>query len=148
MSITYTRGDLFDALKRGDTVYIGHACNCRGVWGAGIAAAFRAKFPNSYKQYRAHCKSSNPQDILGTSLVLPTDSNAVIVCLFTSVYGGEPPEVIASNTAKALAHLRTQISPTVVLNIPMINSGIFKVPWELTEDVLKKCDININVYIL
>ncbi|TID29569.1 hypothetical protein CANINC_001843 [Pichia inconspicua] len=83
MSITYTRGDLFDALKRGDTVYIGHACNCRGVWGAGIAAAFRAKFPNSYKQYRAHCKSSNPQDILGTSLVLPTDSNAVIVC-FTS----------------------------------------------------------------
>lgn len=150
MTLTYIRGDLFEAAKSHDKrVLLGHACNCRGFWGAGIAVAFRARYPQAYKQYRDHCRNaSRPQDLLGSALLLPTDDNVIVVCLFTSVYGKEPPEVIAQNTAKALEDLRTQIEPTDVLNIPMINSGLFRVPWPLTESELQKSNLNINVYSL
>ncbi|BCR86796.1 ADP-ribose 1''-phosphate phosphatase [Aspergillus chevalieri] len=31
------------------------ACNCQGSWGAGIAEAFRDRYPAAYSIYRSHC---------------------------------------------------------------------------------------------
>lgn len=46
------RGDLFDE----DTQVIAHGVNCKGLMGAGIAKAFRAKYPDMYKEYRMMCQ--------------------------------------------------------------------------------------------
>lgn len=46
-------GDLFDS----DAPALGHGVNCAGVMGAGIAKAFREKFPHNYENYRAACKA-------------------------------------------------------------------------------------------
>lgn len=41
-------GDLFTTKAR----LIGHGVNCKGVMGAGIAKAFREKYPENYTEYR------------------------------------------------------------------------------------------------
>ncbi|KAL2006832.1 hypothetical protein VTN00DRAFT_9500 [Thermoascus crustaceus] len=52
--ITEIEGDLFDAP---DGAVLIHACNCKGSWGAGIARAFRDKYPAACEVYRSHCRS-------------------------------------------------------------------------------------------
>ncbi|KAJ5312003.1 hypothetical protein PENANT_c022G06098 [Penicillium antarcticum] len=90
-----------------------HACNCKGVWGAGIASEFRDQYPAAYEIYRSHCQQhaenrqtylimdidshseNNTVEVrrpLGTALIiLPQQSDMTIhgrrhwiVCLFTS----------------------------------------------------------------
>ncbi|CAI7600047.1 unnamed protein product [Penicillium glandicola] len=105
-----TPGDLFDAPNGGALI---HACNCEGVWGAGIARAFRERYPAAYKIYRNHCLiyRDNPatdiitdlrnedtqpslvvQRPLGTALIIPPQQSDFllhrrrhwIICLFAS----------------------------------------------------------------
>jgi O-acetyl-ADP-ribose deacetylase (regulator of RNase III) len=51
--IIYRKGDLFASGLRA----IAHGVNCQGVMGAGIAAGFRARWPDMYDAYRAACKA-------------------------------------------------------------------------------------------
>ncbi|KAJ6137112.1 Appr-1-p processing [Penicillium samsonianum] len=105
-----TPGDLFDAPNGAALI---HACNCQGVWGAGIARAFRERYPAAYKIYRNHCliyqghpvtniitdlRNEDPQPSLvvhrplGTALIIPPQQSDFtlhrrrhwIICLFTS----------------------------------------------------------------
>ncbi|KAJ5488417.1 Appr-1-p processing [Penicillium expansum] len=105
-----TPGDLFDAPNGAALI---HACNCQGVWGAGIARAFRERYPAAYKIYRNHCliyrdhpvtkiiTDLRDEDLqpslvvhrpLGTALLIPPQQSDFIlhrrrhwiICLFTS----------------------------------------------------------------
>lgn len=167
--IKYVRGDLFSAVTTAKPVLLVHACNCLGVWGGGIAAIFKRKYPGSYKLYNEYCKkhSKNPESILGTSLLVPAvqQENVIVVCLFTSVIGQESPHEIAKNTEMAMLDLKNKLQhPEMIgdlhvqemlkdaigkelsVNMPKINSGIFGVPWEFTEDALEKADMKCTVY--
>ncbi|OWB56159.1 hydrolase activity protein [[Candida] boidinii] len=178
--IKYTSGDLFQvalkttSIKEGPII-IGHACNCLGFWGSGIAPIFKRKFPSTYKIYKNHCAkySKDPSLLLGSSLVIPISvkdpgfvktvgERVLIVCLFTSVMGGEDPEEIAENTEAALFDLKKRLETFEIegdfteydsnnlatLNIPKINAGIFNVPWELTEKSIIKSGLKTNVFVL
>ncbi|KGO74883.1 Appr-1-p processing [Penicillium italicum] len=108
--IQETPGDLFDAPNGAALI---HACNCQGVWGAGIARAFRERYPAAYEIYRNHCiiyrdhpvtkriidlRVADPQPSvvvhrpLGTALLIPPQQSDFIlhcrrhwiICLFTS----------------------------------------------------------------
>lgn len=187
--IKYVKGDLFHLTRTPTTepILLAHACNCLGIWGGGIAFAFKQRFMSSYKLYHKYCSkfSSEPAQLLGTALLLPVSSkdrdyiegiseNLIIVCLFTSVMGQESPDEIAENTLRALLDLKkqlldldsipndtarlilenyrrkldsqTEMMPTV--NMPRINAGIFDVPWNLTEDAMKKTHMQFKVYTL
>ncbi|CDM38007.1 hypothetical protein DTO013E5_8236 [Penicillium roqueforti] len=105
-----TPGNLFDAPNGAALI---HACNCQGVWGAGIARAFRDRYPAAYDIYRNHCliykghpvtniitdlRDEDPQPSfvvdhpLGTALIIPPQQSDIllhcrrhwIICLFTS----------------------------------------------------------------
>ncbi|KAJ5207616.1 hypothetical protein N7449_001995 [Penicillium cf. viridicatum] len=109
-----TPGDLFDAPNGAALI---HACNCQGVWGAGIAREFRERYPAAYEIYRNHCfiyrghpvintitdiSDEDPQPSLvvnrplGTALMIPPQQSDFllhrrcywIICLFTSEYYG------------------------------------------------------------
>ncbi|KAJ5970209.1 uncharacterized protein N7479_000127 [Penicillium vulpinum] len=109
-----TPGDLFDAPNGAALI---HACNCKGAWGAGIARAFRERYPAAYEIYRQHClmyqeqpvtntitdlRDEDPQPTLvvhrplGTALIIPPQQSDFslhrrrhwIICLFTSVHYG------------------------------------------------------------
>jgi O-acetyl-ADP-ribose deacetylase (regulator of RNase III) len=52
MPTVFTRGDLF--ADRTLTAY-GHGCNCAGAMGAGIAVAFKDRWPRMFDEYRSRC---------------------------------------------------------------------------------------------
>lgn len=162
--ISYIQGDLFTH-KPADpaaATILAHACNCRGSWGAGVAATFRKKFPSSYQKYASFCHdhSDDPAALLGTTLLIP-DNNTYIACLFTSDLTGRNkllPDDIVQHTQTAMNHLHQQLNQLdinfernthIVVNMPKINAGLFGVPWEDTESVLEDHkDLDINVYVI
>ncbi|KAF2249306.1 hypothetical protein BU26DRAFT_519424 [Trematosphaeria pertusa] len=156
LKLTYHEGDIFGAPD--NTVLI-HACNTQGSWGAGIAAAFRTKYPQAYKAYRNHCLAQHDPKTdpvrTGTCLLIPpceTNPKTAkhwIGCLFTSAKYGkakDKPAVILRNTAPAMRDLMRQVSeareqdedqPVESFRMCKINSARFGVPWERTEEVLQ-----------
>ncbi|KAF2010205.1 hypothetical protein BU24DRAFT_428218 [Aaosphaeria arxii CBS 175.79] len=149
-------GDMFAAPP--NTVLI-HACNTQGSWGAGIAAAFRIKYPEAYKVYRSHClRSREPQRALTSTCLLippcetrPGARKHWIACLFTSARYGkakDKPDVILQNTGPSMRDLLEQIkrqeaAGKVIAGLRMckINSAKFGVPWHRTVNVLESIDV-------
>lgn len=145
MSITYVQGDLFDAPSGS---VLGHACNCQGRWGSGVAAAFKKKFPDAFEVYRDHCaqyttEATKRDNLLGTCLLIPTTGDNIVACLFTSNSFGrsvDPPESIVEATERAVADMWRQLRDQNFngqVHLPLINAGLFRVPWEDTEQALK-----------
>ncbi|KAF2682230.1 hypothetical protein K458DRAFT_245827, partial [Lentithecium fluviatile CBS 122367] len=154
LSLAYHMGDIFAAPP--STLLI-HACNTQGSWGAGIAAAFRQRYPQAYKRYRAHCltthdPSTNPVPT-GTCLLIPpceTNPKAAkhwIGCLFTSAKYGklkDKPPVILTNTGPAMKELLQRFKEEGEegeVRMCKINSARFGVPWEKTVEVLEGIEV-------
>lgn len=138
--IKYVKGDLFSV----SSGVLAHACNCYGVWGGGIAVAFRQKFPAAYESYRKHCAQRSPQQLLGTCYLIP-QGNYNIACLFTS--DNSSVEETVSYTKSAVEDLIRQ-APGEPISMPKINAGIFAVPWDKTETALTQLNHPITVYVL
>ncbi len=137
--IEYRKGDLFDAPVGS---ILAHACNCKGVWGSGIAVDFKNKFPESFKKYKTSCDMYGA-DLLGTSRIFH-ENGYYVACMFTSYdYGNnvDTPEQILHNTHGALNDIlafQTFFEPNShEIHMPKINSGRFRVPWEKTELILQ-----------
>ena len=149
--IEYRKGDMFSDQDMGlGNKMFAHACNCQGVWGSGLAQAFRINFPSAYKSYsqlyqmRAHGPVGGITNLVGKTLVVYDDEWEIdIACLHTSLYYGNlksPPETILSNTESAIKHLFDDVlfpTPSIEIHSPMINAGLFNVPWELTARVIE-----------
>lgn len=137
-NITYVKGNLFELAPKG--AYLAHASNCQGVWGSGIAVEFRKRFPRAYSQYVEVCTTWTPEQNIGDAYEL----DSKVVALMTSKdYGSgrDSKEDILENTEAALQDFtRYQEDEGLVLHMPKINSGLFGVPWEETEAILKKFD--------
>lgn len=136
-NITYVKGDLFELAPKG--AYLAHACNCQGVWGSGIAVEFRKRFPRAYADYVKCCLYwSDPESILGDALDL---SNNIIALMTSRDYGAnkDSKEEILESTEEALKDF-CRYTENETLHMPKINSGLFGVPWEETEAILKKFD--------
>nr|OQO26400.1 hypothetical protein B0A51_05586 [Rachicladosporium sp. CCFEE 5018] len=147
-------GDLFDSPPNSILL---HACNCRGSWGAGVAAIFKKKYPAAYKVHLAHCKATKAEDLLGTAqLISPQDSDVKageshwIACVFTSVDVGKKKgsrESILDATGEAMQGLLKQIGEVEdgvtigSIRMPKINQGLFDVPWERTRAVLEGIEV-------
>ncbi|KAL8801807.1 MAG: hypothetical protein Q9182_004214 [Xanthomendoza sp. 2 TL-2023] len=129
-------GDIFDSPP--NSVLI-HACNTKGSWGKGVAAAFKKYSPSAFQTYNHHCTcppspttslSTHQNSLLGTTLLIPpfpTSPNPKpspkptsaehkkkfwIACLFTSAgYGKatDPPSAILNATERAIQDLSRQI---------------------------------------
>lgn len=152
LQLSYHTGDMFANAPKGCVLI--HACNTQGYWGAGIAKAFKQKYPKAYTDHHNFCaKDHNKSKPLSTGtaeLLAPRDGDQQhwIGCVFTSAKygkGKDKPDQIIRNTAKSVPMLLELISQvdTEVSSIRMckINSGKFGVPWEKTEEVLKNTDL-------
>ena len=153
LKLKEVNGDIFSAAPRSMLL---HACNCKGSWGAGIAAAFRTRYPRAYESYKSHCARNNPATLVGTAyLIAPVDDENFqhfIGCLFTSVGFGkskDTPSQILLNTELAMKDMlkqRKTLEDNQILlgDIQMcrINSGYFKVPWRDTKTTLEAIEID------
>lgn len=140
--ITHKKMSLFDAPEGSIIV---HACNAQGVWGSGIAEAFKAKYPRSFKEYNEFCMEGLKKDPafgrVGSTLVTNQENKRFVGCLITSFdYGRnkDNPEDIIAQTYLALDALfkeRDMTGHPIYSN--KFNSGMFKVDWQYTERVLR-----------
>lgn len=140
------KGNLFDAPYGS---ILAHACNCKGTWGAGVAAEFAKRFPRSRAMYQKICENEG-SSLLGTCLLLE-ENGYYIACLFTSRgYGAhvDSPEQILEATESAVDDLLLQVGFEEEIHMPKINSGLFRVPWKHTKKVLKELGGNFTIWSL
>jgi ADP-ribose 1''-phosphate phosphatase len=139
---------LFDAPENAIII---HACNSQGMWGSGIAKPFAEKYPKSYDWYKGFCKELNAKR--GTAcgraelMKFYDESHYVGYVITSHDYGPrkDSPEQIKVNTTIALQVLCERICglfdqyshPTVDVYSNKFNSGLFAVPWEDSELILK-----------
>lgn len=160
LRITETQGDIFLASPNALLI---HACNCLGSWDAGIAKAFRLRYPSAFQRYQAHCKASTPAKLVGTAfLIPPCESSAkskggaphFVGCLFTSKAFGrrkDSPSSILRATGPAMTDLLKRAGEwdegkgvgekVGEVRMCKINSGLFGVPWEETSAVLEGIEV-------
>lgn len=148
ITLTDIVGDIFAALPNSILI---HACNCVGNWGAGIAAAFRKKYPAAFKTHVAYCKARKPEQLIGTAQLIPPSPGDkhqhYVGCLFTSKRFGrnkDSPEAILEATGPAMSDLMGKIAEGVKgggkvgeVRMCQINSGLFGVPWESSRDIIE-----------
>ncbi|TKA77111.1 hypothetical protein B0A49_01404 [Cryomyces minteri] len=155
-------GDIFDAPEYSVLI---HACNCEGFWGAGIALAFKKRYPKAFAKYREHCNTSDKAILRGTAFLIPPcevkGPKQFIGCVFTSGSIGrtkDSPTLILANTGPATKKLLKQVAKLrktreiAELRMCQINSGLFNVPWKLTHAVIENlrveddCPSTITVF--
>lgn len=143
--ITYKKMSVFDAPI--DCILV-HACNGQGVWGSGIAKSFKDKFPLSFISYRDFCLNSFNVDYdlgaIGKAYLCKMERDKYVGCLITSLDYAEHkdnPNQIIAQTYLALHDFCEQFKDRGFQYTPVFsnkfNSGLFNVPWEETEKVLR-----------
>ena len=142
--LIYKRGNLFEAPPGS---LLTHSTNAQGSMGSGVALEFKKQAYNAFKKYESHClqfKNNKPSPLVGTSfLAVDEISQIKMLCLFTSEYYGKfvsPPSKIIESTRNALDHFAKSSSKIgkIEIHSPKINAGLFKTPWEETENVIKE----------
>ncbi|KAI3399958.1 hypothetical protein diail_5114 [Diaporthe ilicicola] len=115
------------------TTFLAHACNCLGVWGAGIALELKELLPNAFEADRRSCRESPGRASLpGTCLLIPHEPPTAlapanpaapkisIACLRTSLGFGRPQhrlnnpgldnkDLVVEQTRSALRDFRAQL---------------------------------------
>jgi len=137
-SIVYKKGNLFDV--KDPIAILLHACNCKGVWGSGIAVEFKRRFPAAYKDYQRRCAVRGKKLLGVASLVFVLNPPQRVACLFTSNNYGphkDPEKKILKNTDKAIENLFAFLKDGAEIHSPKINSGKFSVPWEKTAEIIE-----------
>ena len=147
--VSHKTMSLFDA--PGESIIV-HACNSMGVWGSGIAKPFKEKYPHSYLDYNKFCSTQN--QCRGTACgrsdlsSFHDSENHWVGWIVTSHNYGQykdSPELIKIYTALALQELCKKIymahpkdqHPSIDVYSNKFNSGLFAVPWEDSELILK-----------
>lgn len=137
MSLEYRRGNIINALKRGEIDFLMHQVNCEGEMGAGLAMSIKHHFPNTEKEYLEWLdlyKATNSE--FGSARI----TSDKIINAYTQYYKGAPNgrlfkygkyetadsfnnrltalENVASLYGKYGANIQTKIG------IPLIASGL------------------------
>lgn len=143
--IIYKTGNLFDAPTPRVLV---HACNAKGVWGAGVAKQMKDRYPEAFRQYAMFCNVNRgiASGLRGCGTLGYGEDGTIISSIVTSHGFGvevDAPEMILASTKRAIDGLLTlykdprgPLLPTAI-HSPRINAGLFNVPWEKTEAVIE-----------
>lgn len=140
--LKYESISLFDAPEKSIIV---HGCNARGVWGSGIAKEFAEKYPESRKDYKEFCNKYDEAGFGGLSRNHFNEKHWVGWLITSYSYGDsvDHPDIIKTQTCMALMHFCKEImswhpgQEKITIYSNKFNSGLFKVPWKDTENILK-----------
>lgn len=144
-SLHYTIGDALDT----PAFILAHGTNNVGVMGAGIAAQIRKRWPTVNRAYAAACKED---DLLGTTLLLPTGQPdggpAWIANVMTQTLSRVPfPKarhraVEYDATDAALQDLANQLADrwpdaSLTIAMPRIGAGLGGGEWSIIEAIIR-----------
>lgn len=75
------KGDILEAEEN----VICHQCNTEGIFGAGLAAQIKSKYPECEKYVRDFVSSYNPNELLGEYYLYETDKYTITNCFSQNV---------------------------------------------------------------
>lgn len=143
MPIHYVTGNIFDA----KTQVIVNPVNCRGVMGAGLALAFKEKYPAMFLTYQQQCK--NGLLCIGKPLFYH-QSKPWILNFPTKDHWRDPSQL--AYIEQGLKHFVEQYQQEGITSIafPKLGAGHGKLAWEnvrpLMEQYLSKLPIDVTIY--
>lgn len=137
MTISYVSGDLFTNAYNAEA--FAHGCNCAGAMGAGIAVAFRERYPAMYEEYRRRCKATprefNPGDMF---LWKDADQPWVFNLATQEHYWRSRATYVA--VEQALATMRDLADRECVRSIamPRIGAGYGGLSWRRVREIVER----------
>ena len=139
MGIVYKNMSLFEAPHGSILV---HAGNSQGVWGSGIAAQMRERYPKQYSHY-SRLAHGNIGKCVMDEITGKLKEEHIIATLITasleSANLSDSPDTIIVNTTTALDDFLNYYKDTnsfLPIYSNTFNSGLFRTPWYRTEFVL------------
>lgn len=147
MSIQYINGNLFDTSRQ----IIGHAVNCRGGFGSGVAGQIARLYPLVRTAYLSKFKSEGWH--LGEIQVVPVKDKIIVNCAMQDTYGRSGIHVNYEACFQAFCKLfRYASMHQDGIALPKVGSGLAGGQWNLVEEQLLKAltihEVNVDVYYL
>lgn len=144
--IQYKKGNLFD--DRSEAFV--NAVNTIGVMGAGIAAQFKQRYPEMYKQYKLDCQAQKVK--LGKMNVFerPSDNPRVIVNFPTLEDWGDQSKL--SDIEAGLVDLVDVVKQHDIqsIAIPPLGCGVGGLQWndvkQLIEEAFENESVQVHLY--
>lgn len=123
----YKEGNLLDALS--PTNAIAHGCNCKGVWGSGVAKQMYERYPDAFLEYKKWCHTAlTPGEILGYVHMFDTGHGTIYNMFTQETFGRDPETRYVSYDALDMAFASVQENcrlKGLTLNIPdLIGAGL------------------------
>ncbi len=131
MPTLFTRGDLFADTSL--SAYA-HGCNCAGAMGAGIAVAFKERWPRMFDEYRARC--ADGRFGLGDVFVW-SEGDATIYNLGTQEHWRKKAQLPAVTRALAKMVSLAKASGVERIGLPRIAAGLGGLDWPKVKAALE-----------
>ena len=125
MKYREVRGNLF---AQGHGQNLAHCVSADFKMSRGIAKIFRNKFGGIHELCASHTK-------VGQTAKLTRDHRHIFYLVTKNKYYQKPT---ISSLKKCLLHLKTQVVELGIINldIPKISSGLDRIPWDITRQLL------------
>jgi len=132
MPTIFTKGDIFQT--EGLRAYA-HGCNCAGAMDAGVAVAFKKKWPQMYEEYRERCE----QKRFGLGDVFTwTEGDEIVYNLGIQEHWKQKAQLPAlSRSLTKMAELATHAKVERV-GLPRIAAGLGGLDWPRVKKVLNE----------
>ena len=142
MPALFIKGDIFET--EGLRAYA-HGCNAAGSMDAGIAVAFKKRWPAMFEEYAAHCRDR--RFALGDVLVW-SDDTVTVYCLAIQEHWKAKAKLAA--LAKALRKM-VQLAAAAGIDrvgLPRIGAGLGGLDWNRAKSILTEVGGETKVTLL
>ncbi|HYG70575.1 MAG TPA: macro domain-containing protein [Anaeromyxobacteraceae bacterium] len=129
---------------------IAHGCNCRGLFGAGVAGQVRARYPAAYRAYLAAYRQGTLRP--GGYGLVPVGAGRFVANLYTQDRPGQHAELLAIERAIVKLSFDLRALGIHTIAIPRLGCGIGGLSWEkevkpvLSEIAAQRGDLALRVY--
>ena len=130
MPTLFTKGDLF---ATEDLSAFAHGCNCAGAMSAGIAVAFRSRWPAMFEEYKARCddRRFNLGDVFVWS-----DGEATIYNLATQEHWKKKAKYPALGASLGKMIELATAGGVTRIGLPRIGAGLGGLDWARVKRML------------
>lgn len=151
--IIYRKGDILDALDKGEIDVLVHGCNAIGGFGSGIAGQIAKRYPDALRAYKdliSTCLSFKIPKPKRAGLSIPSSGNikGMVINLITQIEflprGKDHFEYDAFRIS--LKHL-LECHQSRKIGMPMIGAGLAGGDWKRIEAIINEVSENKEVFI-
>ena len=142
MPTIFTQGDIFET--EGLRAYA-HGCNCAGTMDAGIAVAFKKRWPRMFEEYQARCKDGRFS--LGDVFVW-TEGDETVYCLAIQDHWKAKAKIPALTKSLAKVVELALAAGIDRVGLPRIGGGLGGLDWTRVKKILAEVGAETTLNLL